>query len=127
MMIYSKGEPTGIYDVEALHYVQEPQLDKFKQELSTPSATVNVTQSLFNSAGVRPDASNAHGQHFYRGRGRQTCGRGRGRKKYASDNMPTCQLCNRYGHYVLECWHRFDEHLSQHNQSHKLKLLLAMR
>lgn len=43
MMIYSNGEPTDIYDVEALLYVQECQLDKFKQELDTPSATVNVS------------------------------------------------------------------------------------
>ncbi|MCI57936.1 hypothetical protein A2U01_0079188, partial [Trifolium medium] len=22
---------------------------------------------------------------------------------------PTCQLCNKYGHHVFDCWYRFDE------------------
>lgn len=48
MMIYRKGEPTSIYNVEALIYDQEAQLDKFKQEQATPSATANLAQCLLN-------------------------------------------------------------------------------
>ncbi|MCI64641.1 gag-pol polyprotein, partial [Trifolium medium] len=22
---------------------------------------------------------------------------------------PTCQLCNKYGHHVRDCWYRYDE------------------
>lgn len=30
-------------------------------------------------------------------------------KIYTKGNQPTCQLYNKYGHSVLECWHQFDE------------------
>lgn len=42
MMIYNKGDSIDIYDVEALLYVQEAQLDKYKQQLITLSATANI-------------------------------------------------------------------------------------
>lgn len=41
MMIYDKVEPADIYHVEALLYFQKAQLDKFCQELLTPSKTIN--------------------------------------------------------------------------------------
>lgn len=44
MMIYGKVKPTDIYEVEALVYVQEAQMEKYKQELTTPNATTNITQ-----------------------------------------------------------------------------------
>ena len=41
-MIYGKGESTDIYDVEG-------QLEKYRQEVLTPSATANVAKALSNS------------------------------------------------------------------------------
>lgn len=46
MMIHGKVEPTNIYDVEALLYVQEAQLDRFFQELLTPSVIANVSSCI---------------------------------------------------------------------------------
>lgn len=43
------------------------------------------------------------------GRGRNTHGGGQGRKTYSTGNRLTCQLCNKYGHSVIECWHMYDE------------------
>lgn len=39
------------------------------------------------------------------GRGRMTCGRGRS----SSSDTHTSQLCRKYGHVVVECWHMIDE------------------
>lgn len=49
MMIYGKGEPTDIYDIEALLHVQEAQLDKCRQELDAPIATININQASSKS------------------------------------------------------------------------------
>ncbi|KAK5772127.1 hypothetical protein PVK06_048398 [Gossypium arboreum] len=43
----------------------------------------------------------------YRGNGRFSRGRGRGRK--FSNTKPQCQLCGRVGHTVQKCYYRFDE------------------
>ncbi|KAI5425102.1 hypothetical protein KIW84_031052 [Lathyrus oleraceus] len=117
MMIYSKVEHAYIYDVEAFLYIQEAQLDNYRQELTSFNATTNVVKGLVNSEGTKHVAYNANGHQYYCGRGRNTRGRVCGRKTYTTSNMPTCQLCNKYGHYVLECWHRFDESFHHaHNQ-----------
>jgi histone deacetylase 1/2 len=97
MMIYGRPDSPSLFDIEGLLLVQESQLEKFRQELAVPSASANVahTNGGRNSSGSR-------------GRGRN--GRGRGRNQAGSTgNRPTCQLCNKYGHHVFDCWHRFDE------------------
>lgn len=47
MMVYRKGDLTDMYEVEALLYVQEVQLDKYKQELSMSSASSNINHGSF--------------------------------------------------------------------------------
>lgn len=42
MMVYGKTEPMDIYEVKALLYVQEAQMDNYRQELSTNIAKANV-------------------------------------------------------------------------------------
>lgn len=42
MMVYGKSEPKDMYDVEGLLYVQEAHLDKYCQELSSPSTTTDM-------------------------------------------------------------------------------------
>lgn len=44
-------------------------------------------------------------------------GRGCGRGHSSFGNKPTCQLCGKYGHVVVDCWHRFDEHFT-HTQAY---------
>jgi len=89
MMVYCKTKPTTLYNIEALLYVQEAQLDKFRQELSLSIPTANVAYSN-------------------QGRNARGCGRARGITS-STGNRPTCQLCGKYGHTVIDCWHRFDE------------------
>lgn len=43
MMVYGKIVPPTLYEIEALLYVQEAQLDKYPQELSLANATGNLT------------------------------------------------------------------------------------
>ncbi|KAI5430011.1 hypothetical protein KIW84_034548 [Lathyrus oleraceus] len=64
------------------------QLDKFKQELTTPNATINVAQVSLNSDSSRTSASYTNGEHFYCGRGRQSHGKGRGRQYFATGTTP---------------------------------------
>lgn len=60
-MIYGKVEPTDIYEVKALIYVQKTQMDKYRLELTTPSATTNIAQSEPNNF----PAINAGGSDIY--------------------------------------------------------------
>ena len=100
-MIYRKGKPNDIYDVDALLYVQESQLDKYKQELASLNAIANVSQVMINSYSGRN--GNVFGAYqSFCGRGTSTCGTGRGRQVYIIGNRPTCQLCNKYGHLVID-------------------------
>ena len=43
-MAYNKTESIDTYEVEGLLYVQEAQLEKYRQELAAPSATTSVVQ-----------------------------------------------------------------------------------
>lgn len=107
-MIYGKGEPTDINDIKALLYVKKAQLDKYRRELAPPSATTNIAQATSNSRVGKIDYHFGT-YHVFRGRGRTNRGRGRGRKNYTPDNKPTCQLCNKHDHSVIEYWHKFNE------------------
>lgn len=78
IMIYEKVEPKDIYEVEALLYVQETQMDKYKQVLITSSATTNVAQAGPNQFSAR----NTGGSGTYQqlrdiARGFRVMGRGR--------------------------------------------------
>lgn len=122
MMAYSKTEPFDIYDFEVLLYIQEVQLNTFKQELASPSATTNIVQGANTGRGA-----NAYGfYHHARGWGKQSIGRGRGcqTQAYTPGNHPTYQLYNKYGHSLIEWWHKFDEYYESvphknHSQSSK--------
>lgn len=63
MMMYEKVEPADIYEVEALLYVQYAQMEKYEQELVTPSATAKIAHTdNYNYVG-----RNADGYSYYRG------------------------------------------------------------
>lgn len=101
-------------------------MDKYHQELTTPSATTNIENSMNNNFSSKTGTGNMNLQH-QRGRGCGFRGRGYGRKKNGSGSMPTCHLCIKYGHVVMECWHRFDEYfvpVSSRTLKKPLKLLL---
>lgn len=73
-------EPTDIYDVEEILYVQEVQLEFFYQELATPSATANVAHAIISQNPSDNGNSSTH-KHFY-GRAWSTRGRGYGKQVY---------------------------------------------
>lgn len=128
MLYYGKPDTADITEFESLLLVQEAQLEKFRQELTTTTPTANVVQ-----ANPQPNpqvlatntASNGYNNpfpSFTRGRYRFNRGRGRGRSRGASHtyhhpnytaptngSKPTCQLCGKFGHAVTSCWYRFDE------------------
>lgn len=93
-------------------------MDKLKQELESPSATAKKYQGVTNGRG-----SNSSGfYHHARDRGKQLKWRGHGRQTqtYTPGNFPICQLCNKYGHLVIEHWNEFDvyyEPVPHKNQS----------
>ncbi|CAJ2678668.1 unnamed protein product [Trifolium pratense] len=97
MMIYGRSDSPSLYDIEGLLLVQESQLEKFRQELMVPNVSANIAHT-----------GGGWGNSHARGRGRTNRGRGRGQGS-SSGNRPTCQLCNKYGHHVFDCWYRFDE------------------
>ncbi|MCI11172.1 retrotransposon protein putative Ty1-copia subclass, partial [Trifolium medium] len=66
-------------------------------ELTVPNASAN----LAHTHGGRGNVGS-------RGRGRSNRGRGCAQGN-STGTRPTCQLCNKYGHQVFDCWHRFDE------------------
>lgn len=53
MQVYGRHEPSTMYDVEALLYVQEDQLGKFMQELYVSDILTNQAQheSIFSCDG----------------------------------------------------------------------------
>lgn len=84
-------------------------MDKFLQELSTASANANVAQAassdFFSLNGGAPGSY----KHF-RGRANSFRGRARGRHANITGNRTTCQLCNKYGHGIIDWWHMYDEY-----------------
>lgn len=92
MMIYGKTEPTDIYDVDAILYVQKTQLERFRQKLATHIAIANVAQAVgnknYDKSGI---SSGSH--HYFHGRGIPA--RGRWCCRNTTGSRPTCQLCNK--------------------------------
>jgi len=101
---YGRSDVVSISDLEALLFVQEVQIDKFNQDLSSISMTANVAHRGGNFS-----QSHRGGRHGYRGRGNR--GRGRSNGGRSGGQKPTCQLCLKYGHDAFQCWYRFDETL----------------
>lgn len=47
-----------------------------------------------------------------RGRGCMYRGHGSGRECLSPRTRPTYQICGKFGHTLINCWHRFDESLT---------------
>lgn len=107
IMIYGKVETNDTYEVEASLYVEEAQMEKYKQDLTTSSATTNITHPRPNQFASR-NVGRYGSYHHQRGRARGFNGKGIGRQQFTLGNMPTCQLYNKYEHSIMECWHIFD-------------------
>lgn len=99
------------FDVEALLYVQEAQLDKFRQEL----AISNVLANLVHVNSQTDEVCETYEGNY--GRGCMNCGREHGQWSFSSGSRPTCKFCGKYGHVIVDSWHRFDENFTPTNAS----------
>lgn len=89
--LYGCLVPPTLCDVEELLYVQEAQLDKFRQELVATTVAANVAHTNLEDSSSRGAYSGGCG------RGNKfNQGRGRGRGRSTSSNRPTRQLCGKY-------------------------------
>lgn len=59
--MYGAHEPHSLYDVEALLYVQEAQLDKFRQELAISPVSTNVANENHQAVVVRENYASSRG------------------------------------------------------------------
>ena len=94
MQVYGHPEPPTIHDVEMLLYIQEVELDKFKQELFISNVLENLAQD---------EPTSGRGGYNMRGLGRNFWFRGRGRSRGGCSSIrSTCQLCGECEHEVLQ-------------------------
>ena len=90
----------------------------------SPHLAFNVERSNFQSSYYNSRGRGQSNGRFGRGRGRghfSTRGRGfhqqlsssgfrsgSSASSVSSDDRPSCQICGRYGHTAMRCWHRFN-------------------
>lgn len=75
MQMYGTMGYFSLYDVEVLLYVHEVQLDKFWQELTIATMSVNMAHANHQTCGVRDQHTNSNGKGCvsrgrWRGKGR---------------------------------------------------------
>ena len=114
--ITSRLDPYTVADIEALLLAQENRIERNKQSvdhiLQANVASVPSSFSPYNS-------SSTHSSSFFRpsGHAKQrfySKPRFQSSKNFpkisstASSSRVQCQICGKYGHTALHCWHRFD-------------------
>ncbi|KAJ1695606.1 hypothetical protein LUZ63_012304 [Rhynchospora breviuscula] len=77
------------------------------------ASSSNTDQSVFYANNVKNKNTQFYspnrGRGNFRGRSRgNSRGRGRGRQINSDQEESQCQICSRWGHTALECYHRFD-------------------
>lgn len=113
VILMYKSEISNLSELKSLLMIQESQFDRFKQELVVSNVTadvahLNASQNTNQNAQNQNSSQHArYGNNFGRGCGRHGRGRGHGRPRGTSNtstgNRPTCQLCGKYGHFVMDC------------------------
>ncbi|OMO72876.1 hypothetical protein COLO4_27419 [Corchorus olitorius] len=100
---------------------------RLEQHTLSESITANVATKT-NSSTPRPPRNQERGRRSFCGRGR---GRGRSNPSFNTNtsngnvtNRPQCQVCSKFGHSALDCFHRFD-HGYQSSQTTNSSALMA--
>ncbi|KAL6629459.1 hypothetical protein ACP70R_029224 [Stipagrostis hirtigluma subsp. patula] len=78
----------------------------------TQSSSVNSASRGNRGGNNRGRGGRGRGNGLGRGNGNNFGGRGNFNKGGSNNNKqqrPTCQLCHKTGHTVIDCWYRFDE------------------
>lgn len=73
--MYGSIESPSLYDLEALLYVQEAQLEKFRQELIVSTIATNIAHTIQETNNYRGSFLRNHGRgnRFTRGRNPDRC------------------------------------------------------
>uniref|UniRef100_A0A2N9G3J2 CCHC-type domain-containing protein n=1 Tax=Fagus sylvatica TaxID=28930 RepID=A0A2N9G3J2_FAGSY len=95
-----------------------------------PKVDLTLASAHFASRGVSSSRGNRGGRFSntsHSGRNsssgqRNNRGRGRGRGSFTNGSRPTCQVCGKYGHMALNCYHRFD---NSYTSDSNMQALLA--
>lgn len=117
-VIESKFDSVQLEEVEALLLAHEIRSNKYKKQLQMEvAASVNLTQANPQTETEVSNAKNTeqvvNSTFFSRG-GRvvgRSGGRSRGRGRL---NNIQCQVCFKYGHLVVNCYHRFNQQFQPH-------------
>ena len=132
--VTSHLDPYMVADIEALLLAQESRIEKAKQSVDhILQANVPSSFSPYNSSSTnhhpsfRP--SGLVKQRFYSKPRFPASKNFTKMPSNSSSSLVQCQICGKYGHIALHCWHRFDfSNPSQvtANTGHFLHLLVMM-
>ena len=109
--VQTRVDPLSIEDLYGHLLTHEIRLAHHQPAVDLSLANANFTAPTSSARGGRSGKSPAY---FQSNRGPTTTnqrtnrGRGRGGRGGSSSNRPTCQVCNKPGHFALQCYHRFD-------------------
>lgn len=121
--ILSRTDPYEISEIEALLMAIEERIERHKKP--DPFGIQDLQANLMQNQQYRrdrgggyggnraPSSFNSYNSSRGGGRFRGSSSRGRGRNSNrggrSSSNKPQCQVCDKYAHIALNCWHRFNE------------------
>jgi Reverse transcriptase (RNA-dependent DNA polymerase)/gag-polypeptide of LTR copia-type len=109
-----RATPPTMYEFSSLLLAHEARILTNLRSSSTSAvhlttksedAVNNSSDNQLYYAKTQPSNSNYRGKSRGRGNSR---GRGRGRQTNSAQEQLQCQICARWGHAALECYHRFD-------------------
>uniref|UniRef100_A0A2N9HGH7 CCHC-type domain-containing protein n=1 Tax=Fagus sylvatica TaxID=28930 RepID=A0A2N9HGH7_FAGSY len=109
--VQTRADPLSIEDLYGHLLTHEIRLAHHQPAVDLSLANANFTAPTSSARGGRSGKSPAY---FQSNRGptthnqRTNRGRGRGGRGGSSSHRPTCQVCNKPGHFALQCYHRFD-------------------
>uniref|UniRef100_A0A2N9I3B6 Uncharacterized protein n=1 Tax=Fagus sylvatica TaxID=28930 RepID=A0A2N9I3B6_FAGSY len=118
---------TDLLSIEALygHLLSH----ELRMAQAQPKVDLSLAGAHFASSGASFSRGSRGGRFFntfHTGRTSSSFGqrtnRGRGRGRGSSNNgsRPTCQVCGKFGHMALTCYHRFDNSYSSHSNMQAL-------
>jgi hypothetical protein len=120
---------TDLLSIEALygHLLSH----EIRMAQAQPKVDLTLAGAHFASRGISSSRGNRGGRSSntsHSGRNssssgqRTNRGRGRGRGSFTNGSRPTCQVCGKFGHMALNCYHRFD---NSYTSDSNMQALLA--
>ncbi|KAF3652867.1 putative long chain base biosynthesis protein 1-like [Capsicum annuum] len=123
--VTTRAELISLADLRGLLLSQEyrlEQMTRIEQGLSQANLSTRQSNNTKNDNFFKK-LTNVNNNQAYGGRSRRGRGRGRGRN-INSSNQNQCQVCHKFGHSALVCYHRFD-HAYQASFKSRMAALIA--